>query len=154
MSSNVVHGKVYLIQHYVIKFVSDLRQTGWWFSPGTPVSPTNKTDHHNITEILLKVVLNTIKQTNCTRMLVCVEKLPKSEEWCIFIKPESTECVVTSQTVDGQLGIQSCIKASNKKKDTIRNSGVHVDKLFNDYIYKCTCMCNLDTNVEGFIMMM
>ena len=30
-------------------------------------------------------------------MLVCVEKLPKSEEWCIFIKPESTECVVTSQ---------------------------------------------------------
>ena len=30
-------------------------------SPGTPVSSTNKTDHHNITEILLKVALNTIK---------------------------------------------------------------------------------------------
>jgi len=30
------------------------------FSPGTPVSSTNKTDHHNITEILLKVALNTI----------------------------------------------------------------------------------------------
>ena len=30
--------------------------TGQWFSPGTPVSSTNKTDHHNITEILLKVV--------------------------------------------------------------------------------------------------
>jgi hypothetical protein len=28
---------------------------------GTPVSSTNKTDHHNITEILLKVALNTIK---------------------------------------------------------------------------------------------
>jgi hypothetical protein len=27
------------------------------------VSSTNKTDHHNITEILLKVVLNTINQT-------------------------------------------------------------------------------------------
>ena len=26
LSSNPVHGKVYLIQHYVIKFVSDLRQ--------------------------------------------------------------------------------------------------------------------------------
>jgi hypothetical protein len=25
-----------------------------WFSPGTPVSSTNKTDCHNITEILLK----------------------------------------------------------------------------------------------------
>jgi hypothetical protein len=30
--------------------------TGQWFSPGTPVSSTNKTDRHNITEILLKVV--------------------------------------------------------------------------------------------------
>ncbi len=30
------------------------------FSPGTPVSSTNKTDHHDITEILLKVALNTI----------------------------------------------------------------------------------------------
>jgi len=33
---------------------------GQWFSPGTPVSSTNKTDHHAITEILLKVALNTI----------------------------------------------------------------------------------------------
>jgi hypothetical protein len=32
--------------------------TGRWFSPGTPVSSTNKTDHHNIAEILLKVALN------------------------------------------------------------------------------------------------
>jgi hypothetical protein len=31
-----------------------------WFSPGTPVSSTNKTDHHDITEILLKVALSTI----------------------------------------------------------------------------------------------
>jgi len=38
--------------------------TGRWFSPGTLVSSTNKTDRHDITEILLKVVLNTIKQTN------------------------------------------------------------------------------------------
>ena len=35
--------------------------TGRWFSPGPPVSSTNKTDHHDITEILLKVALNTIK---------------------------------------------------------------------------------------------
>jgi hypothetical protein len=31
--------------------------------PGTPVSSTNKTERHYITEILLKVVLNTINQT-------------------------------------------------------------------------------------------
>ena len=43
--------------------------TGRWFSLGPPVSSTNKTDRHYITEILLifflllKVVLNTIKQT-------------------------------------------------------------------------------------------
>jgi hypothetical protein len=34
------------------------------FSPGPPVSSTNKADRHDITEILLKVALNTIKQTN------------------------------------------------------------------------------------------
>jgi hypothetical protein len=28
---------------------------GRWFSPGTPASPTTKTGHHDITEILLKV---------------------------------------------------------------------------------------------------
>jgi hypothetical protein len=33
-----------------------------WFSTGTPVSSTNKTDRHDITEILLKVAFNTINQ--------------------------------------------------------------------------------------------
>jgi hypothetical protein len=38
VSSNPVHGEVYSIQHYVIKFVSDLRQVGGflrvlWFLP-------------------------------------------------------------------------------------------------------------------------
>ena len=32
-------------------------------SPDTPVFSFNKTDRHDITEILLKVVLNTINQT-------------------------------------------------------------------------------------------
>jgi len=52
-------GNVCSIQHYVIKFVSGLRQVGGFF-PGTLVSCTNKTDRHDITEILLKVALNTI----------------------------------------------------------------------------------------------
>ena len=34
-----------------------------WFSLGTLVSPTNKTDSHDITKILLKLRLSTIKQT-------------------------------------------------------------------------------------------
>jgi hypothetical protein len=75
----------YSIQHYVIKFVSYLRQiggflqvldtttlcdkvcqllaTGRWFSPGPPVSSANKTDRHDIIEILFKMVLNTITIT-------------------------------------------------------------------------------------------
>jgi hypothetical protein len=36
---------------------------GWWFSPCTSVSSTNKADRHDISEILLKVVLNTITLT-------------------------------------------------------------------------------------------
>jgi hypothetical protein len=35
-----------------------------WFYTGPPVSSYNKTDRHDITEILLKVASNTIKQTN------------------------------------------------------------------------------------------
>ena len=40
--------------------------TGRWSSSGTLISSTNKTDRHDIhvTEILLKVALNTITQTN------------------------------------------------------------------------------------------
>ena len=38
-----------------------------WFSPGTPVSSTNKTDCHDITGILLKVELSTI---NCKPVLL------------------------------------------------------------------------------------
>jgi hypothetical protein len=40
-----------------------LSVTYQWFSPGTTVSSTNKTDRHDITEILLKVALNTITLT-------------------------------------------------------------------------------------------
>jgi hypothetical protein len=41
----------------------------WWleagllFSPGTPVSSTNRTDRYDIAELLLKVALNTITLT-------------------------------------------------------------------------------------------
>jgi hypothetical protein len=42
-------------------FYSHKAKSGQWFSLGT-VSATSKTDHHDITEILLKVALNTINQ--------------------------------------------------------------------------------------------
>jgi hypothetical protein len=54
VSLSPVHGEAYSIQHYVIKFVSDLQQVSGflWFSP--PIKLT--------TTILLKVALNTINQ--------------------------------------------------------------------------------------------
>jgi hypothetical protein len=51
--------------HEQITIIGRLRvqYAGRWFSPVTPVSFTNKTDRHDITEILLKVALNTITLT-------------------------------------------------------------------------------------------
>jgi len=48
--------------------------TGQWFSPGPPVSSNNKTDSHDIAEILLKVALNTIKQTNKPLMIFLIRQ--------------------------------------------------------------------------------
>jgi hypothetical protein len=52
-------------QHYVIKFVSDLRQVGG-FLQVLRFPPQIKLTAMIITEIWLKVALNTIKQTNNT----------------------------------------------------------------------------------------
>ena len=56
VSSNLFHGEVYLIQHYVIMFVG-------YFSPGNSVFTPIEIDRYGITEILLKVALNTITLT-------------------------------------------------------------------------------------------
>ena len=59
VSSNPVHGEVYSIQNYVIKFVNDLRHVSgflWVLRFPPPIKLTS----HDIAEILLKVALNTI----------------------------------------------------------------------------------------------
>jgi hypothetical protein len=79
--------------------------TGQWFSPGPPVSSTNKTDRHDITEILLKVALNTIKQTkhlnknhrnsyfnNVSSQSFCQSQIPVytntwHDTWCLIFGP-------------------------------------------------------------------
>jgi hypothetical protein len=63
------------IQYYVIIFVSDL----WQVSGFLQVSFTNKTNHHNITEIVLKVALSTInhKPDNLTYMIIAVDFIVK-----------------------------------------------------------------------------
>ena len=55
-----------------------------WFSPGTPVSSTNKTYYHDITGILLKVALNTITLTHIGFYNVCYFKLQHNVVSSIF----------------------------------------------------------------------
>jgi hypothetical protein len=76
VSSNPVHGKVYLIQHYVIKFVSDLRQVSG-FLRVLRFPPPIKLTNHDITEILLKVALHTINQSTIiiTVLFVLIDEI-------------------------------------------------------------------------------
>ena len=57
-----IEAVVFFYNYLCYQYLSPLKWlvTGRWFSPGTPVSSTNNTDHHDVTEILLKVTLNTI----------------------------------------------------------------------------------------------
>ena len=58
VSSNPAHGEVFSIQHYM-----SVTAAGRRFSPATSVSSPNKTERHNIAEILLKVALSTTPLT-------------------------------------------------------------------------------------------
>jgi hypothetical protein len=92
--------------------------TGRWFSPGTPVSSTNKTDRHDIIQILLKVALNTIKQTNwcsirfvmhvymvVTLLLLTMPTLYEIIMWWIFV-------VHVWQIVNLRLHVESVVSFS------------------------------------------
>ena len=54
VSSNPAHREVYSIQHYVIKFVSDMRQDDGGF---LRFPLRNKSNSHDKTDILLKEAL-------------------------------------------------------------------------------------------------
>jgi hypothetical protein len=62
---------------------------GQWFIPGIPGSSTNRIDRHNITEILLKVALNTITLTLntifCALYTVNVSVIQADAENCYIL---------------------------------------------------------------------
>jgi hypothetical protein len=60
VSSNLDKGEMYKIMCYSLSVTCDRSEV---FS-GSSDSSTNKTDRHDIAEILLKLALSTIKQTN------------------------------------------------------------------------------------------
>jgi hypothetical protein len=73
--------------------------TGRWFSPGPPVCSTNKTDRHDVTEILLKVTLNTIKPTN--QIL---------QTWCINCrKPAANKAANVTVSVTWDLMVENAV---------------------------------------------
>ena len=103
-SSNLVHGEVYSKQNYVIKFVSDRSVVFSRYSG----SYINKTDRHDIAEILLKVSLNTINQILTTNfraypemtlyLLICISKMAATQLsaffiWSIYIEDNFYNCM-------------------------------------------------------------
>jgi hypothetical protein len=90
--------------------------SGRWFSPGIPVSSTNENDNQGITEILLKVALNTITRilTNVFDRLSCLsrgldETVPDNT---IYI----TNIYVLDKFRNRGIGEQLLLKAENEAK--------------------------------------
>ena len=82
--------------------------TGRWFSPGTSVSSTNKTDRHDITEILLKEVLNIITITKP----IVLTWINFIEEIFIFVHPDfynPLSIMVYNSSHASRPGIRRCL---------------------------------------------
>ena len=63
---------------------------GRWFSLSTRVSSTNKTDRHDITEILLKVALNTITPSHVMIPVLVTHDITGNNILCSFgVKQQS-----------------------------------------------------------------
>ena len=122
-------------QHYVIKFCQWLA-TGRWNSLGHLISSTNTTDSHDITEILLKVALNTSKQTGV--VYVPVAEISKwAGTWYFYLSeivystgrnywtPPKLTVVKTTSTIDlwnifhKKLMITSIAEFSHSNRTTV-----------------------------------
>jgi hypothetical protein len=86
--------------------------TGQWFSTGTPVSSTNNTDHHVITEILLKVALNTITLTPLKIL---------ENSWFFW-------CEVQEELEDTKRAIRICISKKKNRQHNGQKKKVQKDK--------------------------
>jgi hypothetical protein len=81
VSSNSTHDEVYLIEHYENKFVNNLSKVGCFLRSHQFPTPI-QTDHHNIAEMCLKVVLNTF-------LCLYSKKSKVGETWTYHLEAKS-----------------------------------------------------------------
>ena len=86
--------------------------TGQWSSPGTctPVSSTNKTDLHDITEILLKVALNTINPVQSN--LITERTTSKTDEKIYRVR------IMVLKATFNKISIISCVSFIGGRNQT------------------------------------
>jgi hypothetical protein len=91
VSSNSTHDEVYLIEHYENKFVNNLSKVGCFLRSHQFPTPI-QTDHHNIAEMFLKVVLNTF-------LCLYSKKSKVGETWTYHLEAKSilTFCLFCQQ---------------------------------------------------------
>ena len=108
-------GEVYLIQHYVIKFVSDLRQVGGFLQVLRLPPPMKLTTtiynwnivesgikyHHNTNPIKLQVVLNDHRKSNKCRL--CIFYLISDEIYEVVDDDDDEDDEDINESIDGML---------------------------------------------------
>jgi hypothetical protein len=80
-------------------------------------SSTNKTDHHDMTEILLKVVLNTINQTKL--IINCSKCYNHDHDPPLFWTVLEAANMKTRDGIRHKMGRESRTKNSNNNKSTV-----------------------------------
>ena len=136
---------MFSIQRYVIK-VCQLLAAGQWFSLRTLVSPTNKIDRHDITEILLKLSLNIVRFELTTLVVICIDCIGscrsnyhmnttiKFKKAVNYQMPSFFLCPKGDRWIQFWLYCQTCMKRSSlgqRKSGLIRQ--VTSYKRFNSY---------------------
>ena len=87
--------------------------TGQWFFPGTPVSSNNKTDSHDIAEILLKVALNTINPNlvvvffpdQSTKIYPEIQITRRPSLWCTCTSRDSKRSYCSTRSTDRKVTV-------------------------------------------------
>jgi len=125
--------------------------TGRWFSPGPPVSSTNKPDRHDIAEILLKVALNTIKTTKKQQSF---PDLDWSYLYCIL---NSLDLIKTGEATSTNFIIFGLTRPGFKIA-IYRNRGWHANHYPTDAVksdigyssgWQYICCCNVDGSLKS-----